>query len=101
MISDSGTVKFMIVDTPSHTSLFLLHKPIGASQEDTIVSKIIYRQLLQSLNFYDTMTSSTEISSMSTLLPKEEGAPKSSSENTRNFLNNKIVPMPEFSKGGY
>ena len=32
MITDSDTVKFMMVDTPSYTSLFLLHKLTGTSQ---------------------------------------------------------------------
>ena len=72
MITDSATVKFTIVDTPSHTSLFLLHKPTGAFQENLRVNKIIFLQFLQSLSFYGTKVSSTEIGSMPTLLPKQE-----------------------------
>ena len=34
MISDSGTFKFTIVDTSSHTSLVLLHKQTRASKEN-------------------------------------------------------------------
>ena len=71
MITDSGTFKFTIVDTSLHTSLVLLHKQTRVSKENHKgLTQIVSHQLLQSLNFYGTMVSSTEISSMPTLLPK-------------------------------
>ena len=83
MISDSGTFKFTIVDTSLHTSLVLLHKQTRVSKENHKgLTKIIFHQLLQSLNFYGTMVSSTEISS------KEYQ--KGSSENTEKSSYNKI-----------
>ena len=93
MITDSGTFKFTIVDTSSHTSLVLLHKQTRVSKENHKgLTKIIFHQLLQSLNFYGTMVSSTGISSLPTLLLKQEGVPKGSSEHTGRSSYNKIFP---------
>ena len=99
MISDRDTVKFMIVDTPSHTSLFLLHKSTDVSHENTRANHI--HLFLQSFNFYGAMLSLTEIGLMPDLLPKPEGLTRGSSKNIENFCTTNILQMPELSKGGY
>ena len=100
MISDSGTFKFTIVDTSSHTSFVLIHKQTRVSKEKSPrLAEIIFHRLLQSLNFYGTMVPSLiSVQSPLYFLSRKEYQ-KVHQRKPENLRMTKYFPIAELSKG--